>query len=175
LRIQANAAHIPRGAVDAAGLHLPANKAVGALASEMPYWLRSILMWRVFFSSVLSLAGAFAVVAQTRSGAACCSGQSVEMKGRIARVQITPGEGTPYVEVKTGDRTAKLYLGAMRYLLVQGFNPKVGDEMTAKAYPVADGYVAASVTLAGGKTLVLRDEDGRPVWRGGGRAGGPSR
>jgi hypothetical protein len=126
-------------------------------------------------SSVLALAGALVGAAQTPSGPACCSGQIVELKGRIARVQITAGEGTPFVEVKTAERTLKLYLGSMRYLLVQGFNPKVGDEMTAKAYPGQNGYVAASLTLAGGKALVLRDENGWPVWRGGVRGGGPPR
>ncbi len=37
-----------------------------------------------------------------------------------------------------------------------------------KAYKWNDDFVAATVTLpAQGKTLRLRDEDGRPLWRGG--------
>ncbi len=130
-------------------------------------------MRRLIFNSVLALAAAFGAAAQMRGRGNCCSGPTAELKGRITRVQITPGEGMPYVELKTGERTVKLYLGAMRYLMIQGFNPKVDQELTAKAYPQQNDYVAASVTLAGGKTLQLRDENGRPMWRGGVRGGGP--
>lgn len=125
-----------------------------------------MLRW-VAVALIAGLAAASAT-AQMRGMGGCCSGSPVELKGKVARVQITPGEGMPFVMVRTGDRTAKVYLGSMRYLMTQGFNPKVNDEIVVKAYPVNGDYVAVSVTLVGsGKTVRLRDENGRPLWRGG--------
>ena len=98
----------------------------------------------------------------------------VEVKGKVARVQITPGEGMPFVTVASGDQTVKVFLGSMRYLMTQGFNPKVDDEISVKAYKMNSDFVAATVTLSGqNKTIRLRDEFGRPLWRGGPR--GPMR
>lgn len=121
---------------------------------------------------IVGLAAAYVAGAQTR-GAICCSGPTTELKGKIERVQITPGEGTPFVSVETGGKTARVYLGSIRYLMTQNFNPKVGEEIAAKVFPANGDYVAASVTLAGGKTVRLRDENGRPLWRGAGRGGPP--
>ena len=74
----------------------------------------------------------------------------------------------PFVTVKSGDQTVKVYLGSMRYLMAQGFNPKLGDEIAVKAYKMSGDMVAATVTLpADNKTIRLRDEAGRPLWRGG--------
>ncbi len=84
----------------------------------------------------------------------------------------------PYVAIQTGSETVKVFLGSMRYLMMQGFNPKVGDEISAKAIKMDADFVALSVTLANsGKTIRLRDEQGRPLWRGGMRGGmrGPMR
>ena len=62
----------------------------------------------------------------------------------------------------------KVYLGSMRYLMAQGFNPKLGDEIAVKGYKMNGDIVAATVTLpADNKTIRLRDESGRPLWRGG--------
>lgn len=107
-------------------------------------------------------------------GPAMMAGPLVELKGRVSSVQITPGEGMPYVSIKSGDGTVKVYLGSMRYLMAQGFNPKVDDEISVKAYKMNNDFVAATVTLsAENKTIRLRDEMGRPLWRGGPR--GPMR
>ena len=87
-------------------------------------------------------------------------------------MQITPGAGMPFVTVRSGDQKVKIYLGSMRFLMGQGFNPKVDEEIVIKAYKWNDDFVAATVTLPSqGKTLRLRDEDGRPLWRGGPRGG----
>ncbi len=115
-----------------------------------------------------------ALMAQRGMGGCCGAGRVmspgplVELKGKVARVQITPGEGMPFVTVKSGDQTVKVYLGSMRYLMTQGFNPKLGDEIAVKAYKMNGDMVAATVTLpADNKTIRLRDEAGRPLWRGG--------
>lgn len=121
------------------------------------------------------------VLAAQNNGSGCCcpagpcaiaGSPVVELRGKVAGVQISPGAGMPFVTVKHGDELTKLYLGSIRYLMVQGFNPKVDEEIVAKAYKVNGNFIAASVTLpAQNKTVRLRDEDGRPVWRGGPRGG----
>ena len=111
-----------------------------------------------------------------QKGAACCDGDKapiagspvVDLKGKITRVQITPGGGMPFIEVKVGDKTSKVHLGSMPYLMSQGFSPKVDDEAEVKAYKMNDEFVGISVTLPKqNKTLKLRDDNGLPLWRGG--------
>ena len=103
---------------------------------------------------------------------AMAGGPTVDIKGKVAAVQVTPGAGMPFVTVKSGDQKMKIYLGSMRYLMGQGFSPKVDEEIVVKAYRWNDDFVAATVTLpAQGKTVRLRDENGRPLWRGGPRGG----
>lgn len=62
------------------------------------------------------------------------SGPTVDIKGKVVAVQITPGAGMPFVTVKNGEQKMKVYLGSMRYLMGQGFNPKVDEEIVVKAY-----------------------------------------
>ncbi len=94
----------------------------------------------------------------------------VEIKGKIERIRISRGQGTPSLEVKTGERTVSVGLGSMRYLLEQNFNPKAGEEVAVSGYKVDDKVVAITVTLsATGKILRLRDDAGWPVWAGGRR------
>jgi len=92
----------------------------------------------------------------------------VELKGRIEKVSIAPGQGMPFVEMRSKEGMLKIVLGSMRYLMQQDFSPRAGDEIVVKGYKVGDQVVAASVTLpATGKAIRLRDEDGRPLWMGG--------
>lgn len=92
----------------------------------------------------------------------------VELRGEVARVRIVPGEGMPCLEITSGNQLRKVYLGSVRYLMVQGFNPKIGEPVMAKVYKMNHGFVAVTVTLpAQNKTLRLRDDRGRPVWRHG--------
>ena len=74
----------------------------------------------------------------------------------------------PFVTIKNGEQKLKVYLGSMRYLMGQGFNPKVDEEIVVKAHKWNDDFAAATVTLpAQARTLRLWDGDGRPLWRGG--------
>ncbi len=98
------------------------------------------------------------------------SASLTEFRGQIAAVQLTPGMGMPSVTVQSGGETKVVYLGSMRYLMMQGFNPKVDEEIVVKAFQANGQYFAASVILpAANKTVEFRDATGRPVWRRGPR------
>jgi hypothetical protein len=119
------------------------------------------------FSAVLILS-CVGAAQQPDFRAPVASNPLVDLKGKIAKVQVAPGQGMPYVEVTDGEKTTKVYLGSMRYLMQNNFNPKAGDSIEVKGYKVSDDVMASTVTLNGGdKTLRLRDENGRPVWMGG--------
>lgn len=91
----------------------------------------------------------------------------LEIRGTITEVRISPGRGMPSLVVKDDSEESVLLLGSMRYLMAQDFNPKVGDEVVAKAYKTSNGLLAVSVTLPQTKkTIRLREESGRPLWRG---------
>lgn len=89
----------------------------------------------------------------------------VDFKGKIQKVQLVPGQGTPYLEVQTGGKTTKVILGSMRYLMDKDFNPKAGQEVSGKGYKVGEDVYAIQAELpAENKTLKLRDENGYPLW-----------
>jgi hypothetical protein len=100
----------------------------------------------------------------------------VEYKGVIRKVHISQGSGMPYLEAQRGKTTTRVYLGSIRYLIAENFNPRSGQELVVRGYQTADSIVAIEVTLPSEKkTLKLRDSKGWPLWRGGrgrfGRAG----
>jgi hypothetical protein len=104
---------------------------------------------------------------ETRSGPAAHH-PLVDIKGTIKQVHIQQGAGMPSVDVETADGTVKLMLGSMRYLMQNNFSPKAGEAITAKALKESTHSLAISVELpASGKSLKLRDENGKPLWRGG--------
>jgi hypothetical protein len=94
----------------------------------------------------------------------------VELTGRITRVDpFRPGERMPALLIDVNGKSTTVLLCAMRFLLEQNFNPKAGTDVQVKGYKLPDMVVAAEVKLLpDGKTLKLRDENGWPVWRGGG-------
>lgn len=105
--------------------------------------------------------------AQPHAGMAPVKGAPVvDFKGTVERVEIARGRGMPSLEVRKGEETVRVFLGSMRYLMEQNFNPKAGAEVAIKGYQLEKSVVAITVT-AGGKVLRLRDENGRPVWMGG--------
>jgi len=134
-------------------------------------------MKRVQFLVLTGLAVASAILAQpSRMQPPMAGGPKLELKGKIEKIQLAMGQGMPYLEVRTVNKTVRVVLGSMRYLMEQDFNPKAGDEVAVTGYKVNDGVVAITVTLpATGKVLKLRDEAGRPVWMGGRRGPGMNR
>lgn len=90
----------------------------------------------------------------------------VEIKGTVSKVQIVAGQGMPHVEVKTDKGLVKVFLGPMRYLMQENFNPKAGEAVEAKGYKLnEESVIGIRVELPESKkTLKLRDEKGYPVW-----------
>jgi hypothetical protein len=99
---------------------------------------------------------------------ALASSPKVEVKGVIEKVQIAPGQGMPFLELKGEKGTQRVMLGSMRYLLEQNFNPTAGSTALVKGFQVGDAVIARSVEIPAEKiTIQLRDENGVPLWRGG--------
>lgn len=119
--------------------------------------------------SLLLFAGAALAAAQPP----IASSPVVTVEGTIQKVQLAQGQGMPYLEVESGGAVTKVYLGSIRYLMEQNFNPKAGTQVTVKGYKTNPDVIAIEVTIPSEKkTLKLRDEKGWPLWRGGRRAPG---
>jgi len=104
----------------------------------------------------------------------------IEIRGRILKVATELGQGMPALEVEVGGQSWKVWLGSMRYLVENNFNPKAGQRVTVKGFrPASENNElwAMTVTLEDTRqTIRLRDEAGWPAWRrGGGHSGGPGR
>ncbi len=127
-------------------------------------------MNRTIGLAILMAASAFA---QMPEQSPIASEPKVELKGTVSKVSAAPGQGMPFLEVRSGSETVKVSLGSMRYLMQNDFNPKAGDVIEVKGYKMKDGVVAIEISLAGGKPLSFRDSQGRPLWMQGryGRAG----
>jgi hypothetical protein len=100
---------------------------------------------------------------------------AVEIDGRIVKIDLDRGDGTPLLEVKgSSGRVWSVRLAPMHYLVEQDFNPKAGQAVSIKGYPQPalpgnkdkkklPELVAVSVTLTGsGRTVRLPDAVHRP-------------
>ncbi len=114
---------------------------------------------------------------QAASPAPVAANPVVDITGTVSQIQIAPGQGAPYLTVKHGTESTKVFLGPVHYLIAENFNPKAGDEVEIKGYKqAADSVIAIQVNLTREKqTLKLRDANGRPLWRGGPGRGGRGR
>ncbi|MBL8227060.1 MAG: hypothetical protein JNL98_01230 [Bryobacterales bacterium] len=123
-----------------------------------------------FFLPWNLLAGfAFAALVLAGQPARMPEARRVEVKGMIHVVSADGRGGPPSLVVKSDDqKNWTVYLGSIRYLIDQNFNPKAGERIELVGFSQAEGEVAAAeVTLpASRKTLRLRDAEGKPLWRG---------
>lgn len=147
-------------------------------------------MLKVFFL-MLAVAVFPAVAQQGRGWGGCCGAMAnqqseasapiasnpvVEFTGEISQVQLGPGPGMSSLEVRHGTEKTKVYLGPVRYLIAENFNPKAGDPIEVKGYKQGDAVIAIQATLTKEKkTLEFRDAKGWPLWRGGPWRGGRGR
>lgn len=93
----------------------------------------------------------------------------VNISGKITRVEASRPGAMASLVVNVEGTSTNVILGSMRYLMEQDFNPKAGGDVQVKGYRLPASVVAIEVRLPAEKvTLKLRDENGWPVWRGGG-------
>lgn len=118
---------------------------------------------RTFVSAIGSATGLFAAQAPF-------AGQpEVELTGVIDRVELEPGR-MPHLEIHNKEQKFRVMLGSMRYLMEKNFNPKAGATAIVKGFKVNGVIVARAVDIPAQKlSIELRDKDGLPLWRGGGR------
>ncbi len=102
-----------------------------------------------------------------RKGMANLSGrEKAEVKGSVEKVQILPGQGMPFLEVKDEKGTVRVFLGSMRYLMEKNFSPKAGQQVVVKGFKVDSDVYARTVEIPAEKqSIELRSEDGTPLWR----------
>jgi len=71
------------------------------------------------------------------------------------------------VTLNTASGDVVIGMGPAHYREEAGFTVNVGDEITVSGYLEDDEFKAGTVeNHATGKTIVLRDETGRPMWAG---------
>jgi len=123
---------------------------------------------RLLFTTLI--AAGLAWNAEPPAKAPVAANPVVQITGRITRVNpFGPGSGMPSLTVEVNGVSTNVLLGSFRYLMEQNFNPRAGAEVQVKGYKLPSGIVAIEVRLpVGNKTIRLRDENGWPVWRGGG-------
>jgi len=84
-------------------------------------------MRRVQFLVLTGLAVASAVLAQPSGMQAPIAGSpKVELKGKIEKIQLAMGQGMPYLEVRTTDKTVRVVLGSNAIPDGAGFQPEGG-------------------------------------------------
>ncbi len=104
--------------------------------------------------------------AAPRTGEGCLDPASITtVTGIVDSVTLGAGIQQPTLVLKTGTTVLSVKIGPERVLFASDIELKPGTEVTVK-YAVAacsGENVALSIT-AGGVTVVLRQDDGRPVW-----------
>lgn len=95
--------------------------------------------------------------------AATLKGRDLVRLGKIATVTGTLFQHADEWGLKVGDTLYEIHLGPAEYRAQKGFTLKEGDQATIKGF-VYNTDVAVTTIETGGKSIVLRDETGRPAW-----------
>jgi hypothetical protein len=99
------------------------------------------------------------------------------LKGVVKKVEIYRGMGPGQLLMKTSkDDEVLVLLGSIRYLMQNGFNLTVGDNIEVRGVNSQQAsrreFIAIELkNLTTKKSLRLRDENLQPLWRRGGNAG----
>ena len=95
----------------------------------------------------------------------------MKLKGSVANVRMVLGRGPGYFTLKTEEGLEfSIHIGPIRFLLQNGFNLSVGNEVKVQGIRinqelVPPKIVAAEVTnVSSHKTIRLRDQQMRPMW-----------
>ncbi len=102
-----------------------------------------------------------------------CRARTVELRGTIEKIQIVPGAGMPFLEIRTGEGREKVMLGSLRYLMEQSFDPHAGDEVVIQGVRDSATVLAVRIEIPSRKIkLQLREPHTcMPMWRRMGRRG----
>lgn len=132
-------------------------------------------------SMVLSAVGVLVYGAtafcQPVRGAWSALGAEETIQGSIEEIQQIQGRRPGMVGLRfvvaanTGDAVTVL-VGPAYYLAQAGYSPKVGDKISVEGFMIQtdiDTFMVARTITAGALTIPLRDEQGMPLWSGGGR------
>jgi hypothetical protein len=94
--------------------------------------------------------------------------------GPVTAVAMDFGLGHPGFTMTTSQEgPLTVNLGPYFYLVANNFSLAVGDQVSAKVATCKNGVVAFEVTdLTSGKQIILRGEDGLPLWTGGNKGNG---
>jgi hypothetical protein len=99
------------------------------------------------------------------------------LKGTVEKVEMVRGQGPAsfLMKEKNGDLVF-VQLGPIRYLIQKGFNLSVPDEIEVRGFEITRDekliLVASEIKNQTQKlNLQLRDDQLRPLWRGGPRRG----
>ena len=125
-------------------------------------------------SSGMALAGESAATARTGAGRNYDPSSIETLSGAVVRVDRIPGrrsEGLHVIVDNGGGETIPVHLGPAAFVEARGFRIEEGDAVEATGSLIqfggAPALIAREVTIEG-KTLVLRDEAGVPLWGGAG-------
>jgi hypothetical protein len=89
----------------------------------------------------------------------------VELEGVATQMGLGLGTHQNAITFSAGGTDYSLALGPIWYMAQQGFSLDAGDGLRVRMAQCARGWVAFEVTnLTSGLTLVLRDEQGVPLW-----------
>jgi hypothetical protein len=120
-----------------------------------------------------TLPAVLAAAGSPQTGKADSPIEETHIAGVITKVRIIPGGGPPLLEIRDdSSQTWTIILGAFHFLIREDFRPKAGQRVEVIAIH-RNGLqaFARKVTLPEqGKTLILRDREGRPMWGPGGRS-----
>ncbi len=118
------------------------------------------------------LAAAFTLAAAAQGKGKVDLASLRTVSGEVTSVSITAGEKHPsFVLAADTGETLTVELGAYWYLVSEGFTVAPGDQVTAEVAGCINKdeteVVAFSVeNLTAGVSIVLRDSDGSPLWKG---------
>jgi hypothetical protein len=138
---------------------------------KIPFLKRHIFTCALFLSIHLTLLGQAGAPNQGSSP------KMETLRGVVKKVEIYRGMGPGHILIKTakGDEVLVL-LGSIRYLLQNGVNLTVGDDIEIRGVKnqQANRHEFIAIELKNNttkKNLRLRDENLQPLWRRGGNAG----
>ena len=128
---------------------------------------------RLLFISALIITPTIIISAQNSPTPPPVLPSLLSFKGSVEKIEMARGQGPAVIEIKTREgKQIQVLLGPVRFLIQKGFNLTVRDEVEVQAFEASRNdrasYFAVEIrNLSQNQRLKLRDEQLRPLWRGG--------